>query len=521
MENISDTLSNAILNGDTNEIIRLVDNFNLNDHDIQKILTWSINNGLPDITKNIILSERYNNSKKDKRTMLYDLKDLLILRNKDWKKDRDNFNILIDVFADQNEVNYHDVNLLLREIAISNLNDVDYYIKKIIDTFRYKIDVDDFANILDYYVTIFDIKTNFEEEEVKDIIGILISSYIEVIDEDQFITLINKMIERYRLQIVFLLLDTYIWQVNSDYIESLIGKLIDYKFYSPISIIINSYGNRLTEDSIDKIVKFSIENDNVDLLRDVVEKDLYFDFDRIITEIRNEGYGFNEVATKLLQKYDDTQEKKGIILDKLQSSCNNDVDPISQVEFYKLPINQVKNIVRLKNGNCYDPYSLYNYVEQKIKSNRPITDPLNPSYRINEHELQNVYDFMSSTNKKFTPPVYVKFEYPPGYRLVIEQYDNFYHIIVESLHGYLDLGYIPSDVNYSMTGSTNLTSSVLISNIQKLWDMGRLLIRNEGEILRCCTVSLNKTIDYWYDKDKNIDIKKFIDLAEQVSRFTD
>lgn len=506
METIHDEIADAININQPDTVRSLMRDRDVNNLDMERILIWAANWGYSDIVEKIITSNRYN----DDYDKVLTLKALVALMS---HGDYSNFSDLLDLYLEYHYVKPQDKKYLFREALMVPIINRNSYIKKIIDSLKETLDVEQFSDILDMYITINDRETI--NDISTNVVDILINSYLETLSEDGLVKLIDQMIKRYQSDMVWNLLDMNINKISPDKIEPLIDNLIEYHNIDSITIIINVYGEQLSEESLNKIVLAAINDNYHYLLQDIVNRDLYFDRDEIYY-----GEGISQVIRKYLEIYDENQQQKKLILEKLTTSCNNDVDPISQMEFYKLPLSRVKNIFKLRNGNCYDYYTIYKYVEDKIKNNRPITDPLIPNYRINEQELSNLYDIMKRKNPNFVPPEFKQFQYPPNYQLKVNQEGDFYHIMLDDNYNEDDLGYIPANIDVNETGSTDLTSSVVISNIRKLWDMGRLLINNE-DILSCCTIHLRKSIDYWYDQNGFIDINKFINMSREIFTLLD
>lgn len=64
-----------------------------------------------------------------------------------------------------------------------------------------------------------------------------------------------------------------------------------------------------------------------------------------------------------------------------------------------------------------------------------------------------------------------------------------------------DLGYVPANITVRDTGSNDETSTVLVTEIRRLWD-AHLLLLVESSPIQCCRVHLRKPREYWLGTER-------------------
>jgi hypothetical protein len=87
---------------------------------------------------------------------------------------------------------------------------------------------------------------------------------------------------------------------------------------------------------------------------------------------------------------------------------------------------------------------------------------------------------------------------------------------------------IPSDIEPSDTGSTNISSSVFELNLKNIFDRGRLLhtylppyfIENQNYIKAQIHAVNYDTIESWENKSRSEQIRIFINLSEELEKET-
>lgn len=173
----------------------------------------------------------------------------------------------------------------------------------------------------------------------------------------------------------------------------------------------------------------------------------------------------------------------------------------------------LQDIVNIK-GHCYPVESINNYIGDRYSRGLKIVDPLNPGYRLTNEDLENIYSIMKRRDPNYKPPSYSRHEYP-GFTFSYIPSGEFYHLYIDTGNSTVNLGYIPANVEATDTGSTNLTSAVLLHNLERLWDLGAIL-NFDGENYSCCRLPLRQNKRYWLDENDHIDIDKFVDFARIV-----
>lgn len=217
-----------------------------------------------------------------------------------------------------------------------------------------------------------------------------------------------------------------------------------------------------------------------------------------------------------------SRSKSGILQD-LQSTCNNDTDPITLDKFIDMSLEDLETLVKIGNGdkkNCYTLDNIYQVYKLAVLSNKHPKDPMDPSHILTEAEIEDINYKMKTKDINYEPPKYeAPRPYPNGYELVIDldpRMGNMFRIKINFRRRMKhDLGYIPAWIETHHTGSADYTSAVLISNIRELWD--KRLLTDNIETSGCCAF-LKKTLGYWQSPQWK---RRFIDMCEQVKELLD
>lgn len=207
-------------------------------------------------------------------------------------------------------------------------------------------------------------------------------------------------------------------------------------------------------------------------------------------------------------------KQKVDLLNDIKSKCNNDSDPISMDNFDEMTLEQLQNLVFIGEGdkkNCYILENIFEVYKNAVLNNKPIKDPMDPSYILNDKEIQEINNKMKQKNENYVPP---KFEsYPASYRLDIilsTRYINYFSIkVFKSNRVILDLGIVPAWVETEHTGSVDYTSGVLVSNLQELWE--RKLFLTE-DMKNCVIPHFKYNYAYWQMDWR----EKFIALCDKI-----
>lgn len=240
------------------------------------------------------------------------------------------------------------------------------------------------------------------------------------------------------------------------------------------------------------------------------------------------------------------REKKII---ELKEKCIDPYDGILYEEFEEWEDNELEDAILIgpdKNKRCYKVSSIYRWLEDSIKAGKPLKDPINISHEITEEELENIKNIMrKNLGDKYISPKHKKIvlddknvellisdpndtwktipkHYVPNYHGNNLRYP-FYHIEIKiSIPGrsrdkIIDLGYIPAGIEPMAGEDQYLSSYSLVSSIRKLWDMRKLLtVHHPLKDIKCCTVELNKPVQYWFKSNGQIDINKVSEFGADL-----
>lgn len=559
----------ALENDDAETIRHILTTESVSDEDVNDIFEWAITNKHPDIV-NIILDQYTEYLDKNKIgyymgmlimggynsifKYMYDKYPLalngnqideLILRAIEYRR-LQILNSLLDYSIPELTILR-----LIKYIDFAFQNEYPEIARLLIEVYVPKLFTDGYKQLL-----LSSLKNNYDLVFVQ-----LVEMYKNKITQQLYQQLIQLSYDQRNFRVLIYLLGSFRYTVSSKLIDELLTILTD----SYVSInnniklidsILNSSKNQISDKVINKMLMDARRYNNISLIKSIllnrgdqvssgelnnvfiwaidnsvdnVNRTLNEDIADIINIYYDKGYrvsdqildvGEGRAAYEILNLVTNYRNKLEL-LKQLEKECSNEIDPISQEEFRGMTISQLDDILKLGNKHCYTSESLYNHVNDMISKNRSANDPLDPSYILTPSELNRLYEIEKSKNPNFIEPSYKKYVYPTGYRIGYLQDEEFYAILLGTPYGNMLLGYIPSDIDSNMTGSTDLTSAVVISNIQKIWELGRLLLNDRGDptILRCCNINLGYDKKYWYDKNGKIDIKKFIDFASDINRY--
>lgn len=103
--------------------------------------------------------------------------------------------------------------------------------------------------------------------------------------------------------------------------------------------------------------------------------------------------------------------------------CNTDTDPIGAVDFDSLSPDEISDIIKLSSGNCYDINNIYGWYKAQVSGGKPVTDPMNPSYILTDHELHIIDEYMKLQDPAYTKPhATTPLTAIPGYELKVDEF---------------------------------------------------------------------------------------------------
>jgi hypothetical protein len=225
------------------------------------------------------------------------------------------------------------------------------------------------------------------------------------------------------------------------------------------------------------------------------------------------------------------------LLKELKAACTEMRDAISYESFARMPKKQLQLIVRIgKTGQqrCYYVRNIYNQWRAAEEANKPFVDPLSrvPVTTEEKDDIMKKVRYIAP-NAADPRKKQAKKEKEILLEVVTEQgrdpqgrAHNFFRLRVLQKLGrwstvVFSLGHVPADIEpQDMGGALNLSSAVILANIQRLFDMDRLLIRNQIPY-SCCRIHLRKPMAYWYDPNgpKGISAHRMRLMAEEVEQY--
>jgi hypothetical protein len=191
----------------------------------------------------------------------------------------------------------------------------------------------------------------------------------------------------------------------------------------------------------------------------------------------------------------------------LQDTCNNEYDPISLDKFADMSLEDIESIIYVGEGpkkNGYLLRNIYEVYKLAVICNKLPRDPMNPSYYLTYEEIDKINEFMRKTTPSYEPPKFIeKKEYPEGYELVIKEcfaHSSCFEITINYLEEVeFHLGLIPGWVETCHTGSSDITSAVLLSNIRELWEK-KIMMEVTGRSIHK-KLKLKKSFGYWVSEN--------------------
>ena len=191
-----------------------------------------------------------------------------------------------------------------------------------------------------------------------------------------------------------------------------------------------------------------------------------------------------------------------------KEQCINDVDPITLEPFDTFTADDIIKIGR----HCFSVLSLFDYYVNKIKNREPITNPFIPNSRLTPAQISELKTKIKKLQPNIRMPRPVRYRIPRGMSLDIHRYGLFYKLVLRHGTNYYTLGFIPSNIDPETSGSTDLTSAVILTKIRRLWYLGRFLISARTRPVQCCKIHLHTDINFWND---NV-MEKFIALSNEI-----
>jgi hypothetical protein len=248
----------------------------------------------------------------------------------------------------------------------------------------------------------------------------------------------------------------------------------------------------------------------------------------------------------------------------LKDRCSESKDILTNDEFDddNYPLAALQLMVRLKTDNkteCIYAPALYNFLVNCANNKTPFINPIT-RYKYTPDDIEEVMKVMKVIDKNMVTPKYLKVVNDTKLLIDFEEFPedvpstmgvgklNFFEIYIYRKFGnedqpIYDLCIIPADIDSTGifgTGSNDLTSSVMLFRIQKLFNDGRLLSKyvppyynvlkddDNNEYFQYVELGIHfnryKTVDDWmYDNEEPVSkeqfINKFKHYAEEINSF--
>lgn len=229
------------------------------------------------------------------------------------------------------------------------------------------------------------------------------------------------------------------------------------------------------------------------------------------------------------------------LLKELKAACLKMEDYIYKQRFDRLPKKHLQLMVQLgedgKKKRCYYVRDLYNMWKIANDKNKPFVDVnRNPITKAEKDMImekvryidKNAKDLRENTKQK-NSKLYFHYE-NVNIRVQIDGAEvplPFYEISMRRRFGELvyiirSLGYIPANIDSDDTGSTDLTSEVLLAKLHILAEQGRIMTSNTAPYT-CCRMHFKYDAQYWVDADasKMISIRRMQLMKEEIDQLLD
>jgi len=207
--------------------------------------------------------------------------------------------------------------------------------------------------------------------------------------------------------------------------------------------------------------------------------------------------------------------------------CWNSEDPIT---FDPLEDKTINEIITISSSDkikkyCFLVESLFTYYKTQLAENLPIRNPVDPSRLLTNAEIKRLIEKM----KKIDPKAVKKLTKIKGPLRLTHQVRiadmfhprrrsfEFYEIMLENIETDTlveRLGIIPGFVDPRDSGSTDVSSAVVLAKLYELWEKNRLMVTINPPV--CCNVHLRFVVADWFDDAGRFRMDLFEELAYEI-----
>lgn len=185
------------------------------------------------------------------------------------------------------------------------------------------------------------------------------------------------------------------------------------------------------------------------------------------------------------------------------NNCSNDSDPITLEKFEDMDKKDLIKIGPEGAKHCLTLKSAYLIYEKATLASTQAKDPYNPKHTFTDEEIKLILSKMKKQNHEFTPPKYEKYQVPNDIKIEFwpDMMGRFYKVVINTQTEQslvFDLGWIPANIEPSQSGSTDISSAVVMAKISELWDNGKMFNSYIPGFMELAeNIPLQKTQDYW------------------------
>jgi hypothetical protein len=218
----------------------------------------------------------------------------------------------------------------------------------------------------------------------------------------------------------------------------------------------------------------------------------------------------------LLNKFDRNSLLK--IINEMTDFSNREcitLEPFDEMEDGTLQtlvyISKTKLRKTIKRVHVFTCESLYTHCVTRMDFSLKPNNPLNPGHTLSDIDIQFLQGLCNITRTPRRVPINIDLVF-------VDLFNDFSSILIRNTLNnsiILHLGVLPNDIEPEETISLDICTSVVMTNLKRLWDEGRFLDSNNPPY-SANWFPRHTILDYIDDEGK-LNIQTFIDFAEKIN----
>lgn len=225
------------------------------------------------------------------------------------------------------------------------------------------------------------------------------------------------------------------------------------------------------------------------------------------------------------------------LVKRVRNMCLNDIEPVTLDKLEELDEEQLRKIVTIGEGHnkkkqskhCLIADSAYKIYEAAAKRGDAPRDPLNPAHKFTEAEIKRILRLTKNKPVQKDPKGSSRDRSGMRLRFLPQTVNGIalYKVVVAAIgaskseYEVYSLGYIPAEIDIKNSGSTDMTSAVLVAHLNELFDQGKFVTvgaRGTLHVNATSSKEFRKPVEYWIDAiDKPTMLQRFKDLVSKAS----